>query len=187
MRAVLMVTCGRQHPDRPSRAGAEGSRKSRDRQRLRSQLWKGVGLRPPGENGRTRAKSSRTPNSSIAALPLELQRIVTRGCDAGFARGEGLCRRLAAAQRTRGDRHSRRDEARVRGAARPARRGARARQGRARRLPGRGAASDDRQAAAEARLLGAAAAQQARRTRPGRAAARTGDTVGRPGAATRSR
>ena len=63
----------------------------------------GAGVRASGQMGGC-ARSSRTPNSSIAALPMEMQRIVT-ACDVGLARGEGrgASRRP---QRTRCDRRA---------------------------------------------------------------------------------
>ena len=125
--------------------------------------------------GRARKVQERRILDRRAAAGIAAHR--NRGCDAGFARGEGLCRGLAAAQRTRGDRHSQRDEARDRGAARAARRGAGARQGRARRLQVRGAVQRPA-GVGGGEAAGGLAAAQARRTRPGRAAARAGDTVG---------
>ena len=98
-------------------------------------------------------ESSRTPNSPIAALPMRTAAHRDRGCDAGLARGEGLRRRLAPPQRTRCDRRAAGDEARRRGAARAARRGARPRQGRARRLPICREALPTGRSAAEGKLL----------------------------------
>ena len=71
-----------------------------------SQLWKGFAFARQEKWADAREKF-KNAEFSIASLPLELQRIVTLGCDAGRARGEGLRRRLAPAQRTRRDRHPR--------------------------------------------------------------------------------
>ena len=176
--AVASILIG--HPERALKDLA----KSCDRQRLRFPIVERVRVRPSGKmGGRARKVQERRILDRRAAAGTAAHR--HRGCDAGLARGEGLCRGLAAAQRTRGDRHSQRDEARDRGAARAARRGAGARQGRARRLQVRGAVQRPA-GVGRGEAAGGPAAAQARRTRPGRVAARTGDAVGRSGAATRS-
>ena len=54
---------GREHPDGPSRAGAEGPRQSRDRNQLRFAAVEGAGLCARRANGRRRGRNSRTSNS----------------------------------------------------------------------------------------------------------------------------
>ena len=99
-----------------------------------SQLWKGARLCAPGQMGgcageiQERRILGRDPAGGPAAHRDD-------GFDEGLARGEGLCQRRAAQERARRHRHPQGDEARRCGAARPARRSARARKGRARRLP----------------------------------------------------
>ena len=98
--------CGGLDPDRPSRARAEGPRQSRDRQRLRFPVVEGLCLCPPGKMGGCARKiQERRIRDRLAAAGPAAHR--HRGCDAGFARGQGLRRRLAAAQRARRDRRSR--------------------------------------------------------------------------------
>ena len=101
-----------------------------------------------------------------------------RGCDARLARGQGLFRRRQTLQRSRGHRSSRRDEARDRGAARPARRSARPRQGRARRIQARRSIPPNRPAAAEAKLLEIALRQKRDEISQADASARTRNARG---------
>ncbi len=168
--AVASILIG--HPERALKDLA----KSCDRQQLRFPTVEGARARPSGQmGGRARKVQERRIRHRLAAARTAAHR--HRGCDAGLARGEGLFRGRAAPQRTRGDRHSCRDEARDRGAARPARRGAGPRQGRARRLQVRGAVQRPAGVGGGQAARDPAAAE-ARRTRPGRLAARTGDAVG---------
>ena len=167
--AVASILIG--HPER----GSEGSCQSGDRQRLRLAIVESAGVRAPGQmGGCAREVQERRIRDRRAAAGNAAHR--DRGRDAGFARGEGLRRGLAAPQRARRGRRAKGDEARNRGLARPAGRGARPRQGCARRLQIcreylRPAVGRRRQAA------GTPAAPEARRNRPGRIVARTGDTV----------
>ena len=139
------------------------------------QLWKALAFARQGKWADAREKF-KNAEFSIAALPLEMQRIVTADAMRAVARGEGLCRGLAAPQRTRSGRRAEGDETRDRGLARAVGRGARPRQGCTRRLQicrelVRPACGRRRQAAR------GPAAPQARRNRPGRGVARTRDTV----------
>ena len=98
-----------------------------------SQLWKGFAFARQEKWADAREKF-KNAEFSIASLPLDLQRIVT----ADAMRASLEVKDYAGASRRRSELDvlgiPDGDEARDRGAARPARRGARARQGRARRL-----------------------------------------------------
>ena len=116
-----------------------------------SQLWKALAFARQGKWADAREKF-KNAEFSVATLPPDLQRIVTM--DSMKASLE--VRDYAGAARRKSELdvigNPEGDEARRRGAARAARRSARARKGRARRLPLCGN-SPDRHAAAEAKLL----------------------------------
>ena len=71
-----------------------------------SQLWKALAFARQGKWAEAREKFKNV-EFAITTLPVELQRIVIAGCDAGLARGQGLFRRREARQRSRRDRRSR--------------------------------------------------------------------------------
>ena len=141
-----------------------------------SQLWKGLAFARQEKWADAREKF-KNAEFSIAALPLELQRIVT----ADAMRASLEVKDYAGASR-------RRSELEVIGIPDEMKPEIAVLRGRLAEALGHdkdaldaykyAAQSRDRQASAEARLLEVLLRQQARRTRPGRAAARTGDAVG---------
>ena len=141
-----------------------------------SQLWKGLAFARQEKWADAREKF-KNAEFSIAALPLELQRIVT----ADAMRASLEVKDYAGASR-------RRSELDVIGIPNEMKPEIAVLRGRLAEALGHdkdaldayryAAQSRDRQASAEARLLEALLRQQARRTRPGRAHARAGDIVG---------
>ena len=98
--------CGREHPDRPSRAGAERPRQSRDRSELRFAAVESAGLCAPGQVGGSAGEiQERRIRHYLAAD----RAAAYRGCgsDARVARGQGFFRRRQARQRPAGGRYSR--------------------------------------------------------------------------------
>ena len=177
--AVASILIG--HPERALKDLA----KSCDRQRLRFPIVERASRFARQEKWADAREKFKNAEFSIAALPLELQRIVT----ADAMRASLEVKDYAGASR-------RRSELEVIGIPDEMKPEIAVLRGRLAEALGHdkdaldaykyAAQSSDRQASAGGEAAGGPAAAQARRTRPGRVAARTGDAVGRSGAATRS-
>ena len=167
---------GRQHPDGAACARAQGSRQSRGRQQLRFAIVEGARLCAAGQmgGGAREIQERRIRHHRAAGRPAAHR---DHGSDARLARGQGLFRRRQAQERSRRHRHSAGDAARDRGDAWPARRGARPRQGCARRIQARRRFARPAGGGRSQAVRGRAAAA-AQRDQPARCAARTGDAAG---------